>query len=276
MSLYVIGDVQGCYDPLCRLLDAIRFDPSNDQLWFVGDLVNRGGQSLAVLRLLYRLRHNVVSVLGNHDLHLLAEADRAQLRPSNNQELRTIIEAPDAPSLLQWLARRPLMHVDAEQRLILVHAGIDPEWGLKRAQKLARRVEISLRGRQRRKLLRNMYGDNPQAWHPQLPWAEEMRSILNSFTRMRYRSPNGMMNFNDKGPPGSQAANYRPWFEFPRKLNDYTILFGHWSALGLYFGHQSMALDTGCVWGGPLTAVRLGYNFEVIQVPGRDQATRKH
>lgn len=268
MSLYVIGDLQGCYDPLCRLLDKIRFDSTQDQLWFVGDLVNRGGQSLEVLRLLYRLRHNVVSVLGNHDLHLLAEAERAHIRPSNNRELRTIIEAPDAPQLLHWLSRRPLMHIDSEHRLLMVHAGLDPDWSLKRTQKLARRVESILRSRQRRRLLRNMYGDTAQPWHPDMPWVEEIRSILNTFTRMRYRTRDGLLDFSDKGPPGSQSKDRIPWFECPRKLNDHTVVFGHWSALGLYFGQQTMALDTGCVWGGPLTAVRMGYGFEVIQVPG--------
>lgn len=269
MSLYIIGDIQGCYDPLCRLLDKIRFDPSQDQLWFVGDLVNRGGQSLAVLRLLYRLRQNVTCVLGNHDLHLLAEAERAHQRPSNNPELRAIIEADDASQLLHWLVQRPLIHIDNQQRLLMVHAGLDPDWSLKRTQKLARRVENALRGRQRRKLLRNMYGDNPQPWHAQMPWVEEIRSILNTTTRMRYRTADGLMNFSDKGPPGTQNAGSKPWFEWQRKLNDYTIVFGHWSSLGLYFGQQAMALDTGCVWGGPLTAVRMGQGFEVIQVQGK-------
>ncbi|GAB4196006.1 MAG: symmetrical bis(5'-nucleosyl)-tetraphosphatase [Wenzhouxiangellaceae bacterium] len=272
MSLYVIGDVQGCYDALQRLLDSIRFDPASDQLWFVGDLVNRGGQSLATLRLVHSLRDQVVSVLGNHDLHLLAEAIRHQRRPTHNTELREVIEAADAESLLSWLQRRPLLHVDHERQLILSHAGIDPDWSLKRAGKLAERVHSALRGKHSHRLLTQMYGDHPGPWHGQLNWLDEMRCIINVFTRMRMRAADGRLEFNHKGPPAAQGE-YRPWFEYPRKTAEYTVIFGHWSALGLYFGRQALALDSGCVWGGPLTAVRLGHDFALFQVAGHTQAS---
>lgn len=273
MSLYIIGDIQGCYDPLSRLLDTLRFDPANDALWLVGDLVNRGGQSLQVLRLLHSIRHRVTSVLGNHDLHLLAQAERFEQRPTTNQEFLSIFEAHDGHDLLTWMNGFPLMQVDHERRFVMVHAGIPPEWNLKRCLKLSRRVEEVLRGKQRRKLLKTMYGDYSAPWQPRMPWINEMRTIINAFTRMRYRDSSGQLSFQDKGPPGTQQKGFQPWFVYPRKLGDYTILFGHWSSLGIYFGYQTMCLDSGCVWGGPLTAIRLGEDFEIIQVTGRKTKT---
>jgi len=258
MTTWAIGDLQGCYDPLQRLLDRIRFDPVRDRLWFCGDLVNRGGQSLETLRLVHSLREQSVVVLGNHDLSLLAIGER---RPEEqrkvNADLQRVLFAEDARTLLDWLRTQPLLHADRDLGWMMVHAGLAPKWTTQLAQKHAAEVEQKLRSDDYRKLLKNMYGDRP-AWSPRLTGMERDRAIINVFTRLRYCSPRGRIAFEEKGSPGSQQPGLYPWYAVPgRAQRDLKIVCGHWSTLGLFIGHGVHAIDTGAVWGGKLTALQL-------------------
>jgi bis(5'-nucleosyl)-tetraphosphatase (symmetrical) len=273
MATYAIGDVQGCYDALQRLLEAIRFDPASDHLWFCGDLVNRGGQSLETLRLVRSLEIHSVVVLGNHDLSLLSIAQRKRAEQERvNEDLRRVLFAEDGPELLDWLRHRPLLHVDRALGWLLVHAGLAPKWTVKIAENRAREVERALQGKQFPKLLRQMYGDRP-SWSPKLKGAERYRAIINVFTRMRYCTPQGRIAFDYKGRPGTQRAGLYPWFEVPGHAErELRIVCGHWSTLGLFRGLGVHAIDTGAVWGGKLTALELcpaGQEPRVIQVAGR-------
>ncbi len=270
MAVYAIGDVQGCHDALQRLLDALRFDPAADRLWFCGDLVNRGGQSLATLRLIRSLSDQVTLVLGNHDLSLLSIAERKEDEQRRvNTDLQEVLFAPDRDDLLDWLRHGKLLHADPELGFMMVHAGLAPKWTVKMAETRAREVERSLHGKGYRKLLRNLYGDRP-AWSPKLTGIDRDRALVNIFTRMRYCTPTGRIAFEDKGRPGTQKSGLYPWFEVPgvahRELN---IVCGHWSTLGLFMGLGVYAIDTGCVWGGPLTALQIGPEIRIVQVPGR-------
>lgn len=269
MSVYAVGDIQGCYSAFCRLLDRIAFDPGRDRLWLVGDLVNRGGRSLQVLRRVYELRESVACVLGNHDLHLLAAAERYPDSGSGNAEFDAILAAPDSRELLDWLLHRPLLHSDAALDWLMVHAGIPPDWDLDRARRLAARVATALRGSERGTYLRTMYGNSPERWRRSLDRDAELRVITNALTRMRFCDADGRMSFGDSGPPGSQRTpGHRPWFEWPQRIPARPIVFGHWSALGAYDQNGVVCLDSGCVWGGPLTAMRLDGDRECIQVSG--------
>lgn len=274
MAIWAIGDLQGCYGPTRRLLDAIRFDPARDRLWFCGDLVNRGGESLETLRLVHSLRRNCRVVLGNHDLSLLAIAERdpAQQRKVN-PDLRRILFADDRNELLDWLRGLPLVHADRQLGWMMVHAGLAPRWTVAMALEHAAEVERRLRGKGYRKLLRNLYGDRP-AWSPGLRGVERERAIINLFTRMRYCTPRGRIAFDEKGAPGTQAPGLYPWYSVPgRAERDLKIACGHWSTLGLFIGHGVHALDTGAVWGGKLTALQLdSEELRVVQVPGREAA----
>lgn len=255
MAVYAIGDIQGCYDELLGLLELIGFDASRDQLWFAGDLVNRGPRSLETLRLVHALQ--AVTVLGNHDLHLLASACIARQR-KRKDTLQAILEAPDAELLMDWLRRQPLLHHDAMLGYTLVHAGLPPQWDLPTAQACAREVEAVLRGDNYAAFFAEMYGNEPGTWSPALQGIERLRFITNCFTRLRYCDSNGRLALEEKGPPGSQPAHLRPWFEWPqRNSRDLRILFGHWSTLGAHDAPGIQALDTGCLWGGKLTACRL-------------------
>ena len=272
MTVWAIGDLQGCLDPTRRLLDAIGFDPSRDRLWFCGDLVNRGGESLETLRLVHSLRDNCVVTLGNHDLSLLAIAEREPDEQRKvNPDLQAVLFADDRDELLDWLRMQPLMHVDRELGWAMMHAGLAPKWTIPMAERHAREVEARLRGDDRRKLLRSMYGDEPM-WSPRLTGNERDRAIINVFTRMRYCSPRGRIDFEEKGPPGTQQPGLYPWYAVPgRAERELRLVCGHWSALGLFIGHGVHAIDTGAVWGGKLTALRLdGEELRVVQVPGRD------
>ena len=272
MATWAIGDLQGCYDALQRLLERIRFDPASDRLWFCGDLVNRGGQSLETMRLVHALRANSVVVLGNHDLSLLAIGERTPDEQRKvNPDLQRVLFADDARMLLDWLRQQPLLHADRTLGWMMVHAGLAPKWTSTLAEKHAGEVERKLRGDGYRKLLKNMYGDKP-AWSPQLTGLERERAIINIFTRLRYCSPRGRIAFDEKGEPGSQAAGLYPWYEVPgRARRDLKIVCGHWSTLGLFIGHGVHAIDTGAVWGGKLTALQLDADeLRVVQVPGRD------
>ena len=274
MAIWAIGDLQGCYGPTRRLLDRINFDPAVDTLWFCGDLVNRGGESLETLRLVYSLRDHCHVVLGNHDLSLLAIAERDEAQQKRvNPDLRSILFAPDREELPDWLRARPLLHADRELGWMMVHAGLAPAWTTQTAQKHAQEVERRLQGKGRRKLLRNMYGDRP-AWSNGLRGVDRERAIINVFTRMRYCTPRGRIAFDEKGAPGTQAPGLYPWYSVPgRAERDLKIACGHWSTLGLFIGHGVHALDTGAVWGGKLTALQLdSEELRVVQVPGREAA----
>jgi bis(5'-nucleosyl)-tetraphosphatase (symmetrical) len=270
MATYAIGDVQGCHDALVRLLDKIRFDPAVDRLWFCGDLVNRGGQSLETLRLIHSLRIHATIVLGNHDLSLLAIAQRREEEQQRvNPDLRRVLFAEDAPVLLEWLRQQKLLHVDRELGFAMVHAGLAPRWSIRIAEARAHEVEARLRGEGYRRLLKAMYGDKP-TWTPKLQGVDRDRAIINVFTRLRYCSPNGRIAFEEKGRPGTQKPGLYPWFSVPGHApRELPIVCGHWSTLGLFMGLGVYGIDTGAVWGGQLTALELGKELRLHQVPGR-------
>lgn len=272
MSVWAIGDLQGCYDATQRLLERIRFDPARDRLWFCGDLVNRGGQSLETLRLVHSLRECSTVVLGNHDLSLLAIGERHEDEQRKvNADLQRVVFAEDRDLLLGWLRMQKLIHVDRTLGWMMVHAGLAPQWTTQLAEKHAREVEQRLQGDDRRRLLKNMYGDGP-AWHPRLAGLDRHRAIINICTRLRYCSPRGKISYDEKGTPGTQPVGLYPWYAVPgRAERDLKIVCGHWSTLGLFIGHGVHAIDTGAVWGGKLTALQLDTEeLCVKQVPGRD------
>jgi bis(5'-nucleosyl)-tetraphosphatase (symmetrical) len=259
MATYAIGDIQGCYDELQQLLEKIRFDPARDKLWFCGDLVNRGGQSLAVLRLVHSFGDRAITVLGNHDLSLLAVAERDHGEQYKvNAELREVLFAPDRDVLLDWLRARPLLHVDRGLKFMLVHAGLAPRWTIEGAERAAREVEQRLRTEHSRRLLKAMFGNKPDLWSPRLQGIERLRASINVLTRMRYCDARGRIAYNEKGAPGTQKGGLYPWFEVPgQKPRDIRIVCGHWSTLGRFQGMGVYAIDGGCVWGGELIALRL-------------------
>ncbi|HEX5306245.1 MAG TPA: symmetrical bis(5'-nucleosyl)-tetraphosphatase [Dyella sp.] len=259
MATYAIGDVQGCLPELQRLLDKLRFDPASDRLWFCGDLVNRGGQSLETLRLIHELRESCVITLGNHDLSLLAIALRkpdAQARV--NPELREVLFAEDAPVLFEWLRSQRLLHHDEQLGWTMVHAGLAPMWTLRQAQRSAQEIERELSSPRYPRLLKNLFGNRPAAWSSRLQGVERLRASINTLTRMRYCDIQGRIDFEGKGVPGTQKPGMYPWFEVPgMRRRDTRIVCGHWSALGRFAGLGIHAIDTGCVWGGQLTALQL-------------------
>lgn len=272
MATWAIGDLQGCYGPTQRLLEKIGFDPARDRLWFCGDLVNRGGESLETLRLVHSLREHAVAVLGNHDLSLLAIGERKPDEQKRvNPDLQRVLFADDARTLLDWMRTQPLAHADRELGWLMVHAGLAPRWTTQDAEGYAHEVEATLRGDQYRRLFKQMYGDRP-AWSPRLAGPDRERAIINVFTRLRYCSPRGRIAFEEKGAPGSQQPGLYPWYEVPGRVErDLKIVCGHWSTLGLFIGHGVHAIDTGAVWGGKLTALRLDTDeLQLVQVPGRD------
>ena len=255
MTTYAIGDVQGCYSALRRLLDKLNFDAQRDRLWFVGDLVNRGPQSLAVLRFVKSLGARAVTVLGNHDLHLLVVA-AGHAKQHGGDTLNAILRAPDREELLDWVRRQKFMH--AAGRYAMVHAGLLPQWSIAKSLALAREVEAALRSDDHGEFLRHMYGNQPDRWRDNLTGFDRLRIITNAFTRLRICTAKGKMEFAHKGAPADLPRGYRPWFDAPRRRNRATtIIFGHWAALGLYMDANVVGLDTGCVWGRDLTAFRL-------------------
>lgn len=274
MATYAIGDVQGCHDPLRRLLDKLKFDPARDRLWFCGDLVNRGGQSLEVLRLVRSLDAVSTVVLGNHDLSLLTIAERKEADQRKvNPDLQRVLFADDREPLVSWLRHRKMMHVDPALGYALVHAGLAPKWTIALAEKRAREVETRLRGKNYRKLMRQMYGNKPAAWSPKLEGMDRLRAIINVMTRLRFCDVRGRIAFDEKGPPGTQTPGLYPWFEVPGQVRrELRIVTGHWSTLGLLIGMGVYGIDTGCVWGGKLTALELGPEPRVIQVDGKADA----
>ncbi|MCL6557114.1 MAG: symmetrical bis(5'-nucleosyl)-tetraphosphatase [Burkholderiales bacterium] len=255
MATYVIGDIQGCFVALTQLLQKIAFDPRHDRLWLVGDLVNRGPQSLEVLRWAKSLGDRVVAVLGNHDLHLLAVAEG--FVPLHHKDtLGDVLTAPDRAELLQWLRERPLIHF--EHGWLMVHAGLLPQWTVLRAVELAHEVEAELRSPHYRHFLAHMYGNEPRQWRDDLTGIARLRVITNAMTRLRFCTREGVMEFAHKGPPSQPPAGFLPWYEVPeRQSRGAPIVFGHWSAHGLDVNSDYCALDTGCLWGGALSAMRL-------------------
>ena len=272
MAVYAVGDVQGCDDALEALLGKIRFDPAHDSLWFTGDLVNRGPQSAAVVRFVMGLGARAVTVLGNHDLHLLAlAAGRAERK--RHDTLTDILTAPDRDELLAWLRARPLLHHDEDLGYTLLHAGALPAWDLPALRRRATEVEAVLRGPGAEEFFAHMYGDQPDAWDESLRGWERLRLIVNVFTRLRYCDAAGRMDLGPKGAPGSQPPRLRPWFQAPgRKSAGLRIVFGHWSTLGVWKRDNVIGLDSGCLWGRTLTAVRLARGHEeFFAVPCRRQ-----
>lgn len=272
MAVFAIGDVQGCYDPLRRLLDDIEFDPADDTLWFCGDLVNRGPKSLKVLRFVRELGDAAVTVLGNHDLHLLAlHSGAITYDPARFGTLEKVLRAPDADDLAAWLRSRPLAHYDAGLDTLLVHAGLYPTWSVDKALKRSAEVESVLQGKKSKTLLGSMYGNTPKRWSGSLSGLARLRFIINAFTRMRMLTEKQGLNFAHTGTPWRSRRDLHPWYEFDNpKLGETRIVFGHWSALGLIVMRKLISLDTGCVWGRQLTAVRLDHDRpQVCQVAGQ-------
>ncbi|MEN8129798.1 MAG: symmetrical bis(5'-nucleosyl)-tetraphosphatase [Pseudomonadota bacterium] len=267
MSIYAIGDIQACYDELQQLLNRIDFNPASDQLWLVGDLVDRGPKSLETLRFVKSLGDAAITVLGNHDLHLLASHAGVR-RPSVGSSLHAVLNAPDCDDLIHWLRQRPLLHHDPDLNLTMVHAGLPPQWNFYQARGLAKELETTLRSDSYQQFLWHMYGNEPAIWSDELQGWDRLRAITNGLTRLRYCKPDGSMDMKVYTPPGTQAKGLIPWFQAPgRKNAGINIIFGHWAALGFRREPKLIALDSGCVWGGKLTAIRLDReNQDVIAV----------
>lgn len=272
MATYAIGDLQGCYTELTDLLDHIGFSASRDRLWLVGDLVNRGPDSLAVLQFLRSLGDQATIVLGNHDLHLIMQSEGFG-RHSAEDTLTPILDSSERDPLLSWLRGLPLFHVEGEYAM--VHAGLLPQWSVEQAASLAEEVSQTLAHPKRYlELLANMWGSQPDHWQDDLVGWDRLRVVVNAMTRMRFCNDAGVMEFKAKGKPEHAPHGCRPWFDVPnRKSLTHTLVCGHWSALGLRMEPRFIALDTGCLWGGQLTAVRLE-DRKVFQVPSRQPASQ--
>ena len=265
MATYAIGDIQGCYDSLQALLARCAFDPATDRLWLVGDLVNRGPQSLTTLRFIRSLGDAAVTVLGNHDLYLLMVAEGGAKFRGKDDTLQEILDAPDCDELLDWLRHQPLCYTDGEY--CMVHAGLLPQWTASRARELSCEVESALQGPNFREFILNLWGSEPAGWSDDLAGWPRLRVIVNAMTRMRFCTPDGIMEFKVKGKLANAPAGHLPWFDLPdRQSRDAVLVTGHWSALGLKVEPNFLALDSGCLWGGHLTAVRLE-DRAVFQVP---------
>jgi len=255
MATYAVGDIQGCFASLQALLEKCSFSPEFDRLWLVGDLVNRGPRSLDTLRFVKSLGDRAVTVLGNHDLSLLMAADGFGKR-HRSDTIDDILAAPDRDELLHWLRHQRLMHVQGDYAM--VHAGLLPAWSVAEARALAGEVEQALQAENYREFLANMWGSEPGAWDPGLTGWPRLRVIVNAMTRMRFCSPAGEMDFKAKGELSQAPVGYLPWFEVPGRRSAAAVLVtGHWSALGLRLEPNLLALDSGCLWGGKLSALRL-------------------
>ena len=268
MATYIVGDIQGCYDALQRLLEKIGFDTAADRLWCPGDLVNRGKQSLETLRLLEGLGDRFTMTLGNHDLYLLREHWRFPDGGSANHEIDVILHAPDRERLLEWLQRQPMAWWSDEQQLLMVHAGVIPQWTIEQTLSCAAEVEAVLQSRKAGKFFSKMSKNWVRRWDDELTGWKRLRLISNILTQLRFCDQNGKILASASGPPGSQPPTYKPWFKHKhRQTRGVTIACGHWAALGLRLKKSLLCLDTGCVWGGRLTAIRLE-DRQLFQVPG--------
>lgn len=266
MAIFAVGDVQGCCAELRQLVDKLPFDPSRDELWFVGDLVNRGPDSLGVLRFVRELGPAARSLLGNHDLHLLALA-LGNAVPVADDDLAPILAAADGAELVDWLRHQPLAHHDPDLNTLMVHAGVIPGWTGADTLARAREVEAVLQSDDCGAFLTAMYGSRPDRWSEALAGQDRLRFIINCLTRIRFVRADESLDFDQKGPPGSQPPGLIPWFEIPGRASaDSRIVFGHWSTLGFLQRPNLIGLDTGVVWGGKLTAVRLDEPDEPYQV----------
>ncbi|MCL2075779.1 MAG: symmetrical bis(5'-nucleosyl)-tetraphosphatase [Betaproteobacteria bacterium] len=266
MATYAIGDIQGCFAAFSRLLAEIEFNPERDRLWLTGDLVNRGPDSLETLRCVKSLGDAVVTVLGNHDIYLLRISEGAWIRRSRDDTLQEVLDAPDREELFAWLRHQPLCHVDGDY--CLVHAGLLPEWSVDQARALAGEVETELRGDAYQAFVARLWGSEPHVWSDDLEGIDRLRVIVNAMTRIRFCTSRGEMNFVAKGGLDNAPEGCMPWFMLPdRKSAGKTLITGHWSALGLVNSPSLLALDTGYLWGGALTAVRLE-DRKVFQVSG--------
>jgi len=255
MATIAIGDVQGCYDQLMSLLERAGYDERRDVLWFVGDLVNRGPQSLATVRFVKGLGERAVTVLGNHDLNLLAVAEGVRKSHRGDTD-GDILAAPDRDELIAWLRHRKMMH--AENGYAMVHAGLLPQWSIAQALALAREVEEALSGPGYRQFLREMYGNEPARWRDDLAGPDRLRLIVNAMARMRLTSADGVLELNYKMGPDRMPQGYMPWYDAPQRASrDTPVIFGHWASLGLLLREDVICLDSGCVWGRGLSALRL-------------------
>lgn len=262
MAVYAIGDIQGCLIPFEELLEKINFDPVLDQVWLTGDLVNRGPDSLQALRFIKGLGNSAVTVLGNHDLHFLAVARKIRNARSGDT-LKPLLRAPDLEELVDWLRQQPLVHCDKGLKVLMSHAGVYPGWSKRQLMLCANQVEKKLRGKNIDRFLEKMYGSEPETWCDSLRGSKRLRFITNALTRMRYCDIHAKLDFDKKNPPDNQNKKLLPWFEHPdMKCKKWRIVFGHWSALGYLQKKNIISLDSGCVWGGKLTAVRLDAEYQ--------------
>tara|TARA_R110002074_G_scaffold145034_1_gene293223 strand:+ start:88996 stop:89823 length:828 start_codon:yes stop_codon:yes gene_type:complete len=264
MATYAIGDLQGCYDPLRRLLDTLKFDPAHDQLWFAGDLINRGPKSLQTLRFIISLGDSARTVMGNHECHFLAVA-YGHKNPHRADTFEQLLAAEDAKDLVDWVRSQPFMYEDHSLGYSMIHAGLPPQWSLSEARQYARELEATFQSDNIEQFLASMYGDQPGRWDTNLTGNERLRFVINCFTRLRYCDEQGRLHLKEKGAIGTQAEGLLPWFEAPNRktLND-RLLFGHWSTLGLHKKNNAICLDSGCLWGGKLSAIKLDGSEQVI------------
>jgi len=274
MPTYAIGDLQGCYQELQDLLDKINFNNSRDQLWFTGDLVNRGPESLKCLR--FVKENHAITVLGNHDLYLLAVAN-GYGNIKGHDTIQEIIDSPDKEELFAWLLQQPLMHRDEDLGYVLVHAGLPPQWQVEAAATYAKELEDVLQSDHANDFFSHMYGNQPDLWSEHLAEGERLRFIANGFTRIRFCHANGSLDFSEKGTPGMSTNTLIPWYRMDNRLSHgCPILFGHWASLGVaknedFVGASVFPLDTGCVWGRELTAMRLE-DKKIFRVSSRQMA----
>jgi len=256
MSTYAIGDIQGCFESLQTLLEKIKFNPNQDQLWFAGDLVNRGPDSLHTLQFVKQLKNKAVTVLGNHDLNFLAVAE-GFAKHSDDDNIDELLNSPDLDELVNWLRKQPLFHHDKQLGFSMIHAGLPPQWDFDQTNQASHEIENTLQGENYIHFLKNMYGNQPDVWSSNLAGMDRLRFITNSFTRLRYCSEEGQLFLKEKGPIGTQSKGL-PWFQIKdRASRNMKIVFGHWSTLGPNHEQGTYALDSGCLWGGKLTALRL-------------------
>jgi bis(5'-nucleosyl)-tetraphosphatase (symmetrical) len=268
MAVYAIGDIQGCCDEFEQLLDLLHFDPTQDQLWLTGDLVNRGPRSLDTLRLVKSLGKSAITVLGNHDLHLLAIAFDTKTRRTKDT-LDAILTAPDRDELLHWLRQQPLLHHDTQLNRTLIHAGLPPQWTLAQAKACAQELELILKDpHQASELFKHMYDDTPDRWSDDLQGMDRLRFITNCLTRLRVCTADGSLRLKEKNVPTQLSLGLYPWFHAPNRqtAND-RIICGHWSALGFHQADNVLALDTGCIWGGTLCGIRIDFESQPVHIP---------
>lgn len=267
MAQYAIGDIQGCYDPFRKLLDRISFDPARDRLWLSGDLVNRGPKSRRTLRFVKNLGKSAIVVLGNHDLHLLALANDVGVSAKNFDSLWKILGQGDCDELIDWLRKRPLAHYSKKLDTLMVHAGVPATWSVKKTLARAKEVETVLQSDNYVDFLATMYGNQPDRWSKHLRGDDRLRFIVNALTRMRMIDFKGRIDFSHSGPPENAPSLLSPWFNAENaKWRGTRIVFGHWSALGLIVNEDLVSVDTGCVWGRQLTAVRIDKKSTVTDV----------